>query len=123
MPGAFAKARELNAEALFGSADPISITNRATIIRLAESAAVRRLSTTSGSRWPTVASFSYGPDMEGQYRSAAIYVDKVLRGEKAGDLPVEQATKLALAVNRRTAKTLDLDIPPLLLTQADDVIE
>lgn len=66
---------------------------------------------------------SYGTDRVEQYRRAASYVDRVLRGEKAGDLPFQQPTKYELVINLATAKTLGLTIPPPLLFTADEVIE
>jgi putative ABC transport system substrate-binding protein len=66
---------------------------------------------------------SYGTDRVEQYRRAASYVDRILRGEKAGDLPFQQPTKYELVVNLKTAKTLGLTIPPPLLFTADEVIE
>jgi len=66
---------------------------------------------------------AYGANLSGMFRQVATFVDKILRGAKPADLPVEQVTKLELVINLKTAKALGLTIPPSLLQRADQVIE
>ena len=97
-------------------------TNRAVIIRLA---AKHRLPTVYPYRYHVADGglISYGPDTIDQYRRSAAYVDRILRGEKPADLPVQAPTKFELVINLKTAKALGLEIPSTLLARADEVIE
>ena len=110
------------AEALLVSGNPLMTLNRVRINSLAQ-----------GARLPTIYNFrefveagglmSYGPNFPNLFRRGAEYVDKILRGAKLGDLPVEQPTTFDLVLNLETAKAFFLEIPPTLLARADEVIE
>jgi putative ABC transport system substrate-binding protein len=91
---------------------------------LAELAVKHRLPTVHGAQEYTEAGglIAYGPDRPELLRRAAVYVDRILRGAKPADLPVEQPTKFELIVNLRTAKALGLTIPPSILSRADEII-
>jgi putative tryptophan/tyrosine transport system substrate-binding protein len=113
---------EGHAEALYVCAVPLLNTNRAEINRLA---LARGLPTAYGFREAVEAGalMSYGPSILHLFRRCADYVDKILRGAKPADLPVQQPTKFELVINIKTARALGLDIPPSLLARADEVIE
>jgi putative tryptophan/tyrosine transport system substrate-binding protein len=110
------------ADALYLSPDPLMNTNRTRINILAVGA---RLPTMHGVREYVEAGglMTYGPNLPDQFRRAAEFVDKILRGAKPGDIPVEQPTKFDLIINLTTAKALGLEIPPTLLARANEVIE
>jgi putative ABC transport system substrate-binding protein len=93
--------------------------------QIADLAIRHRLPTISGPRQFAEAGalMAYGPDYPDLFRRAATYVDRILKGTKPADLPVEQPTKFELVINMKTAKTLGLTIPQTLLLRADQVIE
>src|SRR5215813_12399465 len=107
---------------LIVTADPAAIVHREAIIALA---ARHRLPAVYPYRFFVISGglISYGLDNIEQYRLAAGYVDRILKGEKPGDLPVQAPTKYELAINLKTAKALGLEVPPTLLARADEVIE
>jgi putative ABC transport system substrate-binding protein len=102
--------------------NPLAYSNRSEIVRLAQT---HRLPSIYGERSFADAGglIAYGPNAADLWRRAAVYVDKILKGAKPGDLPVEQPTQFELVINLKTAKTLGLTIPPSLVRRADRVIE
>jgi putative ABC transport system substrate-binding protein len=108
--------------ALYVAGDPLVNTNRVRINSLALGAG---LPTMHGYREYVEAGglMSYGPNVPDRYRRAADFADKILRGTKPSDIPVEQPTKFDLVINVTTAKALGLTVPPTLLARADEVIE
>jgi ABC-type uncharacterized transport system substrate-binding protein len=101
---------------------PLTYLHRA---RLIDSALSRGLATIFA--WPVAAKegalIAYGPDYPDLHRRAALYVDRILKGTKPADLPVQEPTKFELAINLKTAKALGLTVPPALLTGVDTLIE
>jgi putative ABC transport system substrate-binding protein len=120
--GAFSAATKERADAVIVLGDSTFSTERT---RLAELAAMNRLPSIAPQRELAEAGYlmAYGVNTFDVYRRTAAYVDKILRGAKPGDLPIEQATKFELVINLKTAKALGLTIPPALLQRADQVIE
>jgi putative tryptophan/tyrosine transport system substrate-binding protein len=120
--GAFATMTHEHAEALIVARDPVFFSERSRIVELA-----------AGHNLPAIYGFgefaaigglmSYGPDQNDLIRRAATYVDKILKGAKPADLPVEQPTRFRLVVNLKTAQALGLTIPPVIVAGADEVIE
>jgi putative ABC transport system substrate-binding protein len=118
---AFSAIRRVPADALIVLVDPMFMQQRA---RLVELTAMSRLPAMYGFREDVEmgALMAYGPSFPDLFRRAATYVDKILKGAKPGDLPVEQPTKYELILNLKTAKELGITLPPTLLILADEVI-
>jgi putative ABC transport system substrate-binding protein len=109
-------------EGLLVFSDPFMFTRRTTIVSLAATTRVPAIY--EAREFVDVGGLiSYGPNIPALYRRAAVYVDKILKGAKPGDLPVEQPTKFELVINLKTAETLGLTIPQSVLLRADQVIE
>ena len=119
---AFADLNAHQVEAVIVLSDPSAVENSQRIADIARAAKLpsafqRRESVLAGGL------FSYGGSIVNQYRYAAVYVDRILKGAKPSELPVEQPTKFELVINLKTAKALGLTVPPTLLARADEVIE
>jgi putative ABC transport system substrate-binding protein len=120
--GVFEAARKSGAEALIVLASPVFNTHRRRLIDLA--AQNRLIAVYEHREFPHSGGLmSYGPDLADMNRRAAKYIDKILKGAKPADLPVEQPTVFELVINMKTAKMLGLAIPPAVLARADRVIE
>ena len=120
--GAFDTILRVRGNGLLVLSDPFFFGQYEQIARLA---AASRLPTMSAYReYAEMGGFlTYGPNLAGLTRRAAVYVDKILKGTQPGDLPVEQPTKVELVINLKTAKALGLTIPPSVLARADEVIQ
>jgi putative ABC transport system substrate-binding protein len=120
--GAFAAMTGNHADGLIVFAHGLTILNRDKLIELANR---NRLPTMYGTRENVNDGglIAYGPSISALYRRAAFYVDKIVKGAKPADLPVEQPTTFELVINLKTAKALGLTVPPALLARADEVIE
>jgi putative ABC transport system substrate-binding protein len=115
-------AHKARVQALYVPLDPLFSSN---VVRLNAAALAARLPTLYSTREGVKASglMAYGPNITDNFRRAAEYVDKILRGAKPADLPVEQSTKFELVINLKVANALGLTVPPSLLARADEVIE
>jgi nucleotide-binding universal stress UspA family protein len=121
-PRAFEAAKQGRAQALLQLGSPLFGSNP---VPVAELARMHRLPSMCEQQRLTAAGclMSYGPNFSEMYRRAAYYVDKILKGAKPADLPVEQPTKFELVINLKTARALGLTIPQSLLVRADQIIE
>ena len=122
MPGAIAAAKARGAEALQLYADPIFISPPNRVPDLAAQAGLPSISLMS-SFAQAGGLISYGPDFPALARLGAHYVDRILKGAKPAELPIQQPTKFLLVINLKTAKSLGIEIPASLLARADEVIE
>ena len=120
--GAFLAALRARVDALIAGGDTVLLTYRA---RIVDFAAKNRLPTMYSNQDYMDAGglMFYGANLADMYRRAATYVDKILKGAKPGDLPVEQPTKFELVINMKTAKAVGVTIPQSLLLRADEVIQ
>jgi putative ABC transport system substrate-binding protein len=118
---AFQSAARAGAGAVLVPDDPLSVNERT---RIADLALTHRLPAMAGHTQIAEAgvTMAYGPNRTDLYRRAAWFVDKILKGRKPAELPIEQPTKLELTINLKTAKAIGLTIPPSLLQRADEVI-
>jgi putative ABC transport system substrate-binding protein len=117
----FARFRREQAQALIVQVSPLTLEHRATIVRLAARERIPAMYEVRN--FVDDGGFvSYGPDLRESYRRAAVFVDRILKGAKPGDLPVEQPDKLELVINLKAAKTLGLVLPQALLLRADQVL-
>jgi putative ABC transport system substrate-binding protein len=122
LAGAFAKMNQAGVTALLVETDAMFFSQRAQIVDLA---AKHRLPAVYGEREFADAGglMAYATNLPATFRRAAMYVDKILKGAKPGDLPIEEPTRIELVINLKTAKALGLTIPPSLLLRADEVIQ
>ena len=121
LPDAFACYGRERAKALIVQVSPLMIEHQAKIVELA--ARDRLPAMYEVRNFVDSGGFvSYGPDLRENYRSSALYVDRILRGATPNELPVEQPNRLALVINLKTAKALGLTIPQSLLLRADEVV-
>jgi putative tryptophan/tyrosine transport system substrate-binding protein len=119
---AFSDIMRANAQALYVVDDPIFFAHRRVLLELASEARLPTIYETR--RYPEAGAFiSYGPDLYDLFRRSAIYVDRIFKGANPANLPVEQPTKFELVINLKTAKALGVEVPPMLVALADEVIE